>query len=176
VSSIRGSETPTLAAAEVCLVPLRASDARELAPLLDDPELHTFIGGEPLTLQELEERYRRLEAGAPAGLEEQWFNWVIRRVEHGQAVGTAQATVRGMEAIVAWVIARCWQGRGYASDAARALVRWLRDENGLAVKAHIHPDHDASVRVARAAGLEPTKAWVEGERVWCAPPPEGGAP
>jgi hypothetical protein len=35
--------------------------AREMAPLLDDPDLHVFIGGRPASLAELQQRYR--EAG-----------------------------------------------------------------------------------------------------------------
>ncbi len=49
----------------VTLVPLVAADAHELAPLLDDPALHGFIGGEPLAEPELEARFERLAAGAP---------------------------------------------------------------------------------------------------------------
>jgi RimJ/RimL family protein N-acetyltransferase len=159
-------ERPTLSQDDVQLVPLRAADAEELFPLLDDSGLHRFIGGAPLPLPELEERYRRLEAGAPPERGETWFNWVIRRAGDGCAVGTAQATVRGDLAQVAWVVAQRWQGQGYAGDAARALVAWLRGRHGLSVEAHIHPGHKASERVARAAGLALTDEWVEGERVW----------
>jgi RimJ/RimL family protein N-acetyltransferase len=155
-----------LRAGEIELVPLTAADAGELAPLLDDPALHRYIGGQPLSPAELEERYRRLEAGAPEGSGEQWLNWVIRRGEDGQAVGTAQATIRGDTAFVAWVVATAWQGRGYAKAAASALVSWLRDECGLAVAANIHPEHAASEHVAQAAGLSLTDAWADGERVW----------
>lgn len=153
-------------AGELDLVPLTAADAAELAPLLDDPALHRFIGGEPLSLPELEERYRRLEAGAPPDRNEEWLNWVIRRRADGQAVGTAQATVRGDTVLVAWVIATVWQGRGYAKAAARALVGWLRDDRGLTVAANIHPEHAASEHVAQAAGLTLTDRWADGERVW----------
>jgi RimJ/RimL family protein N-acetyltransferase len=150
----------------VVLAPLTAADAGELAPLLDDPELHRFIGGEPLTRPALAERYMRLEGGAPEGSRESWLNWVIRRREDLQAVGTAQATVRGDTASVAWVVGSEWQGRGYASAAARGLVAWLRGELGLTVVANIHPDHEASERVAQGAGLRLTERRVEGERVW----------
>ena len=153
-------------AGELDLVPLTAADAGELAPLLDDPLLHCYIGGEPLSLAELEQRYRRLEAGAPPERNEEWLNWAIRRREDGQAVGTAQATVRGDTALVAWVIATAWQGRGYAKAAAQALVAWLRDERGLTVIANIHPEHAASEHVAQAAGLMLTDRWADGERVW----------
>ena len=56
----------TLLAGDLRLDPLEVGDASELAPLLDDPALHEFIGGRPLAEPELEARYRRLVAGAPA--------------------------------------------------------------------------------------------------------------
>jgi RimJ/RimL family protein N-acetyltransferase len=159
-----------LNAGEVELVPLKAADAAELSPLLDDPALHRYIGGAPLGAAQLEERYRRLEAGAPPDIGEQWLNWVIRRREDGKAVGTAQATIRGDTALVAWVIATRWQGRGYAKAAAQALVTWLKDELGLTVAANIHPQHAASERVAQAAGLTLTDRWAGSERVWSTRP------
>jgi RimJ/RimL family protein N-acetyltransferase len=155
------------------LVPLTANDAVELAPLLDDSSLHEFTGGKPDSLPALKARYRRLEAGAPPGSGEEWMNWVIRRREDDQAIGTAQATVRDRTAVVAWVVARPWQRSGYGRAAARALVAWAHGRNGLTVIAHIHPAHVASERVARSAGLIPTSDWTTGERVWSTDPSYG---
>jgi RimJ/RimL family protein N-acetyltransferase len=104
----------------------------------------------------------RLAAGAPAGADERWLNWVVRREPDGALVGTAQATVRADHALIAWVIAVPFQGRGYAKAAARAVVALL----DVPAVAHIHPDHAASEAVARAAGLVPTEDWTNGERVW----------
>jgi RimJ/RimL family protein N-acetyltransferase len=149
----------------IVLAPLTADDAAELAPLLDDPGLHRFIGGQPLSLEALTRRYRRLEAGAPANSGEVWLNWVIRRRD-GRAIGTAQATLRKKTAHAAWVIARPWQSSGHGRAVARALVAWLKARHGVEVIAHIHPGNVASERVAGGAGLEPTDRWVEGELVW----------
>src|SRR3954469_21390842 len=111
--------------------PLRVEHAEELAPLLDDPGLHVFIGGEPAALPVLRERYRRQVAGRSPDGSQRWLNWVVRRREDGRAVGTVQATVTLQEedlvAEVAWVIATPYQGRGYAREAAGSMVAWLRD-------------------------------------------------
>jgi hypothetical protein len=56
------------------------------------------------------------------------------------------------------------QGHGYAAEAARALVGWLADREVHEVVAHIHPDHAASARVARRAGLQPTGGRRPGRR------------
>ncbi|WP_063833507.1 GNAT family N-acetyltransferase [Streptomyces sp. NRRL F-5727] len=146
------------------LVPLDVGHAEEMAGVLNDPALHRFVGGAPESLEELRARYARWAAGAPdPGTT--WCNWVIRAREEGRLVGTVQATVGGNTAEVAWVVGSPWQGRGYASEAARALVAWLRDR-GLIVVAHVHPDHTASAAVARAAGLVPTEGIQDGEVRW----------
>ena len=68
--------------------------------------------------------------------------------------------------MVAWVIGTAWQGRGYASEAALALVGWLSGQGVTVITAHIDPRHAASARVAERAGLVPTAYEIDGERVW----------
>jgi RimJ/RimL family protein N-acetyltransferase len=79
-----------------------------------------------------------------------------------------QATItgEGRRAEIAWVVGLQWQGQGYATEAARALVGWL-DTRGLQViQAHIHPGHAASAAVARRAGLRPSGLVEDGEQLW----------
>lgn len=151
------------------LQPLRVEHAREMAAVLSDPELHTFIGGVPATPAELRARYERMTAGSPdPGVS--WCNWVIRLREDDCLTGTVQATVTasadGLVAEIAWVVGRPWQRRGIATEAARALTGWLRRTPVVTVAAHVHPDHRASAAVAAAAGLTPTGEWADGERRW----------
>ena len=70
---------------------------------------------------------------------------------------------------VAWVLARRYQGHGYATEAARSLVLALQ-QAGWAVIAHIHPRHLASQGVARAAGLSPSSEIHDGETRWISNP------
>ncbi|QNP72531.1 GNAT family N-acetyltransferase [Streptomyces roseirectus] len=147
------------------LLPLQPSHAPEMALVLADPALHVFIGGTPSTPEGLAARYERLTAGSPDPAV-CWLNWVLRVRESGELAGTVQATVTGDEAEVAWVIGTGLQGRGYASEAARGMVGWLRQEGVRTVVAHVHPDHRASERVAEAAGLTRTGEWQEGEVRW----------
>ncbi|WP_328871595.1 GNAT family N-acetyltransferase [Streptomyces sp. NBC_00287] len=144
------------------LLPLRVEHAEEMAAVLADPALHTFIGGSPLAPEDLPARYERLVAGSPDP-EVSWCNWVLRLRAEGCLVGTVQATVTAQAAEIAWVVGTPWQGRGLASEAARTLVDGLA---GRTVVAHIHPDHTASAAVARAAGLAPTDEWQDGEVRW----------
>jgi RimJ/RimL family protein N-acetyltransferase len=178
--------TPRLGTDRLALVPLRPDDAREMVLVLADPALYRFIGGEPPTPDELEARYRRWVAGPPRP-GETWHNWIVRlggdRSDRGPAsegvdgpaIGHLQATVvdAGSSADIAWLIGTAWQGRGYAGEAARALVGWLEASGVAIVTAHVHPEHVASGRVAASAGLGPTTEMEEGEVVWRreAPPP-----
>lgn len=163
------------------LEPLRVEHAHEMAALLDDPALHTFIGGQPETLSQLQEKYRRQVAGRSPDGSQLWLNWVVRRRDDGRAVGTVQATVtngtspgNGPTAEMAWVVASAYQGRGYAREAAQVLVAWLRSQGARTVLAFVHPEHQASRGVARAIGLSETATVVDGETRWQDPPDRGG--
>jgi RimJ/RimL family protein N-acetyltransferase len=150
--------------------PLTRAHAAALAGPLDDPDLHTFIGGEPLAEPALAERYEFLAARRSPDGAEVWANWALRERDTGAAVGTLQATLPSAgpdhgPAEVAWVVARAAQRRGYAREAAAGLVGPLH-AGGWTVIAHIHPDHTASQRVAHALGLRPTKHVVDDEIRW----------
>jgi RimJ/RimL family protein N-acetyltransferase len=154
---------------ELDLLPLHAEHAEEMAVVLSDPALHTFIGGTPDTPQALRSRYQRMTTGSPDPAVS-WLNWVIRLRDESCLTGTVQATVspsgHGPIAEIAWVVGTPWQGRGIASEAARGLVDWLSRQSVRTVIAHIHPEHRASAAVATAAGLTPTDEWHEGEIRW----------
>jgi RimJ/RimL family protein N-acetyltransferase len=139
-----------------------------MAAVLADPDLYTFIGGSPPTRQELRARYERWSAGSPDPAES-WCNWVIQLRSPRCLAGTVQATIRtGDERVaeVAWVVGTPWQGRGIATEAAQALIAWLRQQSVQTVVAHIHPRHQASAAVAAAAGLSPTGQLHDGEIRW----------
>jgi RimJ/RimL family protein N-acetyltransferase len=149
------------------LTPLAERDAEVMVDVLGDERMHTFTGGAPLSREQLQARYRRLVVGRSADGTELWFNWIVR-VDGVQPVGVMQATVTvdGTRADIAWEIGVPWQGRGYASAAAAAVVGWLVAGGVGEVRALIHPEHEASARVAARAGLEATSELVDDELVW----------
>jgi len=149
----------------LALLPLRVEYAETMAKVLSDPVLYTFTGGEPPTADELSERYRRQVAG-PGRPGESWLNWVISTLQDDELIGYVQATVIGDEAEIAWVLGTAWQGRGYAREAAIALVAWLEAHGARRVIAHVHPDHAASAAIAAAAGLRRTDLLEDGEYLW----------
>lgn len=190
-------EAEPLATARLALEPLRVAHAEEMAAVLADPALHAFIGGAPDDLATLRARYARMVAGSPDPRVSwcNWVVRVTADgrpagtvqatvgpdrasgdavsdglVSDGPASGGPSSggpASGGLAAEIAWVVGTPWQGRGIASEAARALVAWLRDRPEVTcVLAHIHPDHAVSAAVARAAGLAPTEERHDGEVKW----------
>jgi RimJ/RimL family protein N-acetyltransferase len=163
-------EAPVIATQRLALEPLGPGHAEEMATVLADAALHTFIGGEPLSSDELRRQYARLVKGSGQP-DVSWLNWVLRWRSDGRLVGTVQATVTialdgTVRADAAWVIGTDWQGQRYATDAATALTDWLIGSGCSVDRALIHHEHGASAAVAEAAGLRRTDEMVEGEAVW----------
>ncbi len=162
-------QAPTIETARLTLEPLRVEHAGELAPLLDDPRLHAYTGGRPLTLAELSARYQRLVAGRSPDGGQGWMNWLVR--QRGAApVGTLQATLHVdaglMTADLAWVVAVAHQRRGFATEAATAVMEWLQRAGVERFAANIHPENVPSASVARRLRLGPTRETVDGELRW----------
>jgi RimJ/RimL family protein N-acetyltransferase len=152
------------------LTKVTVEDADEMVAVLGDDRLHQFTGGHPETVEQLRDRYRRYVAG-PGEQAVTWRNWIVRTREDDVAVGTVQATIShtayGRSAAeLAWVVGPTWQGRGFATEAGRALVSWVAAHGIDEVIAHIHPAHHASARVAQRIGLHPTADRLAGETTW----------
>ena len=153
--------------ARLDLEPMLRMHAGEMFPLLDDPALHEFTGGNPPASElALAELYAFREARRSPDEAELWLNWLVRDRIAGTAVGYVQASISDGESSVAWVIATRSQGRGFATEAATALIGWLRSHGAPPAIACVHPDHAASQKVASGAGLRRTDRVEDGEEVW----------
>jgi RimJ/RimL family protein N-acetyltransferase len=148
------------------LEPLRLSHAAEAARAFADERLHTFTGGSPADEAALRERYIVQLRGSSPDRSATWLNWMVRRRDSGELVGTVQATVTAEAADVAWVVSVPHQGHGFAREAAGAMTGWLRAQGVQRFTAYIHPDHAASTAVARSLGLSPTDVVIDGEIRW----------
>jgi RimJ/RimL family protein N-acetyltransferase len=155
----------TIDAERTVLVPLLASDADELAGLLDEAQLRSWLRAQDVS--ELRDRFAAWETRRSPGGDELWLNWIVRERGGNRAVGWVQATVRGPSASVAYALLPAERGACAASDAVRALVRWLRDRLAVTVvTAEIDESNAASARVAVAAGFERTIHRAGDEVVW----------
>ena len=160
--------TGELETERLVLEPLEPGHADEMVDVLADPELYRHTGGEPPSGDELRRRYELQARGRSDDGTALWLNWIARERSTGATVGFVQATVAiaSRTADVAWVVGVAFQGRGYAREAAGAMVDRLREDGVARITAHIHPDNAPSEGVARALGLAPTTTVVEGELRW----------
>jgi RimJ/RimL family protein N-acetyltransferase len=165
--------------ARLTLEPLRADHATEMVEVLADPRLYEYIGGAPPTPEQLRTRYALQVVGHSPDRRHGWLNWIARDRDAGGAVGTVQATLTATDgrrdAEIAWVIGTMHQGRGYAKEAAAATMGWLRSHGTDTITAHINPDHEASMAVARYLGLAATEVIEDGEVRWESPGPLAGS-
>jgi RimJ/RimL family protein N-acetyltransferase len=157
-----------LATPRLTLNALVADDARELAGVLGEPGLYEFTGGSPPSEPELRRLFEAWERRGPPDGSETWLNWTIRLRETGEAIGYVQATLSASMATIAYVVGRSWQRQGFAREATVAVVEDLLGSARVdLLQAWVAPGHEASARVAAAAGLAPTAERSEdGEILW----------
>jgi RimJ/RimL family protein N-acetyltransferase len=160
--------TPTpIASSRLHLVPVLASHAGAMYPVLYDRDLYSYTGGEPpKTESDVEAWFSALETRQSPDGRQQWLTWIVELSGRHDAIGYVQATITEDSADVAWLIGLDWQQQGYASEAASTLVPWLLANGVTTIRAYMHPRHEASQKVARAAGLAPTGKTLDGEEVW----------
>jgi len=119
-----------LAAARITLEPQVAAHAAEMFVVLQDPRIYEFENAPPPSEPWLCERFAALESRHSPDGSEHWLNWVVR-LHSGEAIGYVQATVEpGGRAFVAYVLASPWWGKGFASEAVRAMTEDLRAHYG----------------------------------------------
>ena len=130
------------------------------------------------TLDELRERYGLQARGQSPDGTEVWHNWIVRlaggrggagrRRPADQRSGSCRRRSPTTAGPPTWRgrSASPWQGFGYATEAAVAMVDWLVAHGVRTVTAHVHPEHEASAGVARRVGLAPTERIEDGEVVW----------
>jgi RimJ/RimL family protein N-acetyltransferase len=136
------------------------SDFAYTKALWGDAAVMEHMGGKPLTLEECWARFLRyIGHWSVLG----FGYWVVEERETAEFVGEVGFAnfKRDMEPSVGdlpelgWVLVPAKHGKGYATEAAKAALDWGRkhfQSNELVCL--IHPDHEASIRVARKCGFE----------------------
>ncbi len=144
-----------------------------MQPVLADPAIYAYMGGSPPSEAELAARYARQARGVSPDGRQGWLNWVLRLRSGGRVAGLVQATITeddaGCTAELAWVVASRDQGAGLATEAAGAVMAWLRTLGIESFSAHVHPANRASAAVAGRLGLAATPVRADGEIRWSTP-------
>lgn len=123
-----------------------------------DPAVTRHIGGKPFTREEVWTKLLRY-----AGL---WSvigfgYWVIEEAATGRFLGEAgladfqRSLDPAMEGApeVGWALAPWAHGKGYATEAVRAVLSWADSQLGPKVVCIIDPGNEASLRVAEKTGF-----------------------
>jgi RimJ/RimL family protein N-acetyltransferase len=137
--------------------PCRADDAEALYVLRTHPEVATWAHSVPTDLAEWRERFTDPEI-APHVLTVEVSGEIVGELMAYVRDGASQREVRelaaGSEAELGWLIAPEHQGRGLATEAARALVELCFNALGVRrVVASTFEANRASWRVMEKAGM-----------------------
>ncbi|HKW46109.1 MAG TPA: GNAT family N-acetyltransferase [Gemmatimonadaceae bacterium] len=137
-----------------------------LHPLIQSPRLD-------LVLESTESVLARIESLSPADRAEVSPDWVARMRSsapspwtHGFGIverasgaivgGCAYKGPPDADGVVeiAYGVNQDYRGRGYAKEAAAALVKYATEEGVRLVRAHTRPENDASARVLESCGFD----------------------
>ena len=137
----------------------RLEDFEEALAMWGDPKVVRYIGGKPSTREEMWARLLRYVG--------HWdlmgFGfWVVREKSTGRFVGeVGLADFRrdlepslGEDREAGWVLAPWAHGKGYATEAVRAALKWAEDRFGPErVVCIIDPGNEPSLKVAHKCGF-----------------------
>lgn len=147
------TDIPTLSTERLLLRALREEDLDAYAAIMADAEVTRYLGdGRPLS---------RVDAWRQMAL----FlgHWQLRGYGHWAVEEHGTRTLVGRVGLfepegwpgfeLGWTLGRPFWGRGYATEAARAALRYAFSELGREhVISLIHPDNHPSIRVAERLG------------------------
>ena len=140
------------------LRPLATTDLDEFVALHDDAEVTRFI--RRLDRPAAEERLREL---AREWLERGHGMFAVLNRVSGRFLGRAGLKYWPQfdETEIGWVLRRDAWGLGYATEAASACLDWGFASLDLPYfTAMIHPENQASIRLARRLGMSPSRSDV----------------
>jgi RimJ/RimL family protein N-acetyltransferase len=140
---------------ELLLRPPTLADVRAIVAACADPEIARFIPTVPSPYSERDGRAYVELAGElwAAGVS---FPFVVVDAECGTFLGAAGVRAGDRPTVGYWLAPEA-RGRGVATRAVDALVRWVRAEHGVGrIQLLTHPDNVASQRVAVRAGFRRT--------------------
>jgi ribosomal-protein-alanine N-acetyltransferase len=109
------------------LEPQVAAHAEEMFAVLSDPAIYEYENEAPQSIEWLRTRFTKLESRRSRDGQEQWLNWVIR-LPTSELIGYVQATVHSNDrAAIAYELSSAYWGRGFASEAVRAMIGELQE-------------------------------------------------
>jgi RimJ/RimL family protein N-acetyltransferase len=151
---------PVIETARLRLRAHRPDDFAACAAMWALPDVVRYIGGKPFTIEEVWARVLRYTGHW------QWMGfgfWALEEKATGTFAGDLgfaefkrdiEPSIQGIPE-VGWVLAPHAQGKGYATEAVRAIVAWGNQHFDRArTVCLIHPENQPSLRVAEKCGYK----------------------
>ncbi len=149
----------------------RPEDAEDISAYRSDPDVHRYQGWErtdPAGIRAEIEAMAARVPGEPGG----WVQFSVEERESGRLVGDVGLSPAEEEPgviKVGYTIAPAFQGRGYATEAVGALVRYAFDVlEADVVRAYASAENVPSIRVAEKVGMRLMERFEHryGDEVW----------
>ncbi len=156
-----------IATERLLLRPLVSADTADLLAYRSMPEVCRYVPFEPMSRQTIADRIAGQWSRTAIEAEGEGLILGIEERESGTVVGDLMLMLKSVVdrgAEVGWVLSPEYSGRGYATEAARALLDLAFD--GLEahrVIARIDARNEASLRLARRLGMRQEAHFVENE-------------
>jgi ribosomal-protein-alanine N-acetyltransferase len=146
---------PTIRTPNLLLRPWTLGDAETLCLILQEPDIFKYFPPSSPASAEKTQRYitHQLDHWEQRG----YGHWAVTTPEDGQVVGWngLEYLPETNETEVAYLLSRRVQGRGFATEAARAAVEFGFETCHLpAIIGLVHPDNIGSIRVLEKCGLK----------------------
>lgn len=117
-----------------------------------DPAVAYYTDWTPVqTRAQIEDRIRRRKLNWASGDE---YHWVITERGIGKAIGGISCMISGASAEIGYLLNKDYWRRGYATEAATAIVQWLGSLGTVKrIWATCDTENVASTRVLEKAGM-----------------------
>lgn len=128
-------------------------------PVLHDPRLYEHVPQDPpISELWLAHRYALLESRLSPEADEVWLNWVLRRREAGDCIGSVQVTLDAdASAYFAYELGSAFWRQGFAGEACAAVLQVLQADFGVRqVVAEVDTLNVASIRLLERLGFTRT--------------------
>lgn len=144
-----------LATERLILEPLEIAHAVKLYAGLSEATLYKFVPEDPLTLQELTERYERIVRGPRDNNIELWRNWAVRLQDSGDYIGMIETSIFPNDyAYLAYFVFASRHRQGYAHEACSAVLAHVRETYAVErVVAEMDVRNTASWRLVESLGF-----------------------
>jgi RimJ/RimL family protein N-acetyltransferase len=154
------------------LRPFEEGDLEDVYAMQSDAEVARWLYDEPRTLEETRAHLARKIAATGFAAEGDWLSAAVVERESGQCIGDLAlhwVSEQHKTGEIGFIVNPAHQGRGYATEAARAVLAWGFDGMGFhRIIGRLEARNTASARVLeklgmRREGLLVENEWVKGE-------------